>query len=232
MNNDRLITLENVTISHETTLVMESLSFTLSKNECVFFTGRVGSGKTSILRLLYGDISTYTGNVNVCGIDVKELRPSQIHELRRKLGIVFQDFQLLPDRSVRKNLEFVLKATGWKNDQFDERILEVLRATGMIDFADKLPSQLSGGEQQKVSIARALLNEPEIIIADEPTGNLDPTSSAEIFELLTGLTQQGKSVVIATHNYQMVAKYPNAKIYHCGNRTFREITLQELQGAE
>jgi len=232
MAEEILINLENVTISHDTNVVLDCIGFTFMQNECVFLTGRVGSGKTSLLRLLYADLSSFSGNAVVCGYDMNEMKPAMIHKLRRRLGIVFQDFQLLPDRSVRKNLEFVLKATGWRSEQFDERIQEVLRATGMNNAAEKMPSQLSGGEQQKVSISRALLNEPEIIIADEPTGNLDPTSSAEIFELLTGFTQQGKSLIMATHNYQMVAKYPNANIYHCCNKSLRKITLQELEKVE
>jgi cell division transport system ATP-binding protein len=232
MEDGKLISIENVTISHDSNVILENVNFSLGKNEHVFLTGRVGSGKTSLLRMLYADLTSFTGNAEVCGIDLKEIRPSRVYQLRRKLGIIFQDFQLLPDRSVRKNLEFVLKATGWKNEQFDERIIEVLRATGMNHAADKLPSQLSGGEQQKVSISRALLNEPEIILADEPTGNLDPTSTAEIFELLTGLTEQGRSVIMATHNYQMVAKYPATKIYYCRNKSLGQITLEELQTAE
>lgn len=232
MEERKLVHLENVSVSHDSNVVLEGVNFSLGINEYVFLTGRVGSGKTSLLRMLYADLDSFSGNAEVCGMDLHELRSAKVHILRRKLGIIFQDFQLLPDRNVRKNLEFVLKATGWKNEQFDERIQEVLRATGMLQSADKLPSQLSGGEQQKISIARALLNEPELILADEPTGNLDPISTAEIFELLTGLSEQGRSVIIATHNYQMVAKYPAAKIYYCRNKSLGQISLEELQMAE
>lgn len=232
MGEEQLIQLENVTLSHDTNTVLEGISFSLSPGECIYLTGRVGSGKTTLLRLLYADHTHFTGNVTVCGFDLQDMKPSRVHELRRKLGIVFQDFQLLPDRNVRKNLEFVLRATGWKPEQFDERIQEVLRATGMLTAIDKMPSQLSGGEQQKVAIARALLNEPDVILADEPTGNLDPVSSAEIFELLTGLAQQGKGIIMATHNYQMVEKFPVNAILHCSNRQMKALSLQELQAAE
>ncbi|PKP19852.1 MAG: phosphonate ABC transporter ATP-binding protein [Bacteroidetes bacterium HGW-Bacteroidetes-21] len=232
MTEGNLVLLENVSVAHQDTTVIEGLNLMVDHGSCVYLTGRVGSGKTSILRLLYGDLSVYAGNAMVCGYDLTDISQSKIPQLRKKLGIVFQDFQLLPDRSVKKNLEFVLKATGWKSDQFESRINEVLLSTGMTSALDKMPSQLSGGEQQKVSIARALLNDPELILADEPTGNLDPVSSVEIFELLIGLVQQGKGVIIATHNYQMIEKYPQARILYCSEKQTREIGVHELNTAE
>jgi cell division transport system ATP-binding protein len=193
--------------------------------EFIYLIGKTGTGKSSLLRTLYADIPVKQGDVEVAGYNLKSITEKHIPHLRRKLGIVFQDFQLLSDRNVRKNLEFVLNSTGWKNEkEINERIEDVLSKVGLETKSFKMPHQLSGGEQQRVAIARALLNDPEIILADEPTGNLDPDTSEEIIQLLIQISKTGRSVIVATHDFIMISKYPS-KILVCDHG---KILHQEL----
>ena len=196
-------------------LILSDVNIEIQPGEFIYLIGKTGTGKSSLLRTLYADIPIKVGEVEVAGFNLKKISQKQIPFLRRKLGIVFQDFQLLSDRNVRKNLEFVLKATGWKNQkEIDERIKDVLEKVGLETKDYKMPHQLSGGEQQRVAIARALLNDPEIILADEPTGNLDPDTSEEIIQLLIQISKAGRTVIVATHDFIMISKYPS-KILVC-----------------
>jgi len=196
-------------------LILSDVNIEVQAGEFIYLIGKTGTGKSSLLRTLYADIPIKQGDAEIAGFNLKNISQKQIPFLRRKLGIVFQDFQLLSDRNVRKNLEFVLKATGWKNQkEIDERIKTVLEKVGLETKDFKMPHQLSGGEQQRVSIARALLNDPEIILADEPTGNLDPDTSEEIIQLLVEISKTGRTVLVATHDFIMISKYPS-KILVC-----------------
>ena len=196
-------------------LVLSDVNIEVQAGEFIYLIGKTGTGKSSLLRTLYADIPIREGDAEIAGFNLKNISQNQIPFLRRKLGIVFQDFQLLSDRNVRKNLEFVLKATGWKNqNEIDNRIKTVLEKVGLETKDFKMPHQLSGGEQQRVSIARALLNDPEIILADEPTGNLDPDTSEEIIQLLVEISKTGRTVLVATHDFIMISKYPS-KILVC-----------------
>jgi len=196
-------------------LILSDVNIEVQAGEFIYLIGKTGTGKSSLLRTLYADIPIKQGDAEIAGFNLKKISQKQIPFLRRKLGIVFQDFQLLSDRNVRKNLEFVLKATGWKNQkEIDNRIKTVLEKVGLETKDFKMPHQLSGGEQQRVSIARALLNDPEIILADEPTGNLDPDTSEEIIQLLVEISKTGRTVLVATHDFIMISKYPS-KILVC-----------------
>jgi cell division transport system ATP-binding protein len=199
-----LVTFNNVTIFQDERPVIGNLTLDIKQGEFVYLLGKTGSGKSSFLKTLYGDLALTTGNASVCGFNLMELKPRQIPFLRRKLGIVFQDFQLLGDRSVYDNLKFVMKATGWSEEQkIKTRIANVLSKVRLEGKENKKPHELSGGEQQRVSIARALVNEPELILADEPTGNLDPQTSEEIFLLLKELSTAGCAVLFATHDMML-----------------------------
>ncbi|MGC9471179.1 MAG: cell division ATP-binding protein FtsE [Bacteroidales bacterium] len=207
---DTVVELKQATIAQNDHLVMKDVNMEVSKGEFVYLIGRVGSGKTSLIRTINAEIPLKEGTGFVAGFDLGKIRRRQIPLLRRKLGIVFQDFQLLTDRSVYDNLAFVLRATGWKNKkEINHRIAEVLEKVGMGYKGYKMPNQLSGGEQQRVVIARALLNNPELILADEPTGNLDPETSDGIMAVLTEIRNSGRAVVMATHNYNLLKKYPS-----------------------
>jgi cell division transport system ATP-binding protein len=197
-------------------LVVNNVSFEVASHEFVYLIGKTGSGKSSILKMLYGEILPATGYVEVAGFNLKEMDADKLPFLRRKLGIVFQDFQLLTDRTINDNLRFVLKATGWKDrTKIEQRLNEVLDAVGLSTKGFKMPYELSGGEQQRVVIARALLNKPEIILADEPTGNLDPETSDEILKLLIDLSRQnGTAILMASHDYMTIKKYPGRTL-HC-----------------
>jgi cell division transport system ATP-binding protein len=198
-------------------LVLSGVNFTIRKNEFVYLVGKTGSGKTSLLKTFYGELPVVEGTVNVAGYDLGTIRVKDIPFLRRKLGIVFQDFQLLPDRSVNENLHFVMKATGWKDKhKMDVRTQEVLDKVGLGTKGFKMPHQLSGGEQQRVAIARALVNDPEVILADEPTGNLDPETSEGIMNLLFEISKSGRAILMATHNYSLFRKFP-ARTLKCEN---------------
>jgi len=205
-------------------LVLKEVSLMIHRGEFVYLIGRVGSGKTSLIRTLNAELPLKKGHGMVAGFVLEKIKRFQIPRLRRKLGVVFQDFQLLTDRNVYHNLEFVLKATGWKNKkQIDQRIQTVLGKVGMPDKGYKMPHQLSGGEQQRVVIARALLNDPDIILADEPTGNLDPETSTDIVRLLLEISESGRAVLIATHNYSLLSKYP-ARTLKCEDGKLLEMS--------
>jgi cell division transport system ATP-binding protein len=208
--SETVLSLKNVTIYQDKNPVLSDVNIDVNHGEFLYLIGRTGSGKSSFLKTLYADLSLTEGEGSVVGYDLATLKESDIPYLRRKLGVVFQDFKLLPDRSVKDNLLFVLKATGWsEQEEMDVKIEEVLDKVGMKGFASKMPHQLSGGEQQRVGIARALLNDPELILADEPTGNLDPQTSIEVMEVLRKINANGKTILMATHDYALVLKYPS-----------------------
>lgn len=223
MGNNILLQLEHVGICRNENVVLQDASFALDPGEFVYVIGKVGSGKSSLLKALYCEIPLQSGEGRLLGYDLTRMKRKYIPYLRRKLGIVFQDFQLLTDRSVIKNLEFVLKATGWKNKaDIERRIDEVLSQVGMQNKGYKMPHELSGGEQQRVVIARALLNTPDIILADEPTGNLDPETSGQIVQLLHDICKKGTAVIMTTHNYTLVHNYP-ARIVKCENACLYDV---------
>lgn len=223
MEEDILLKLENVEICREENRVLHDACLTLRNGEFVYVIGKVGSGKSSLLKSLYCEIPIRQGEARIMDYNLTKMKRKDIPYLRRKLGIVFQDFQLLTDRSVSKNLEFVLKATGWKKKiEIKERIDEVLRQVGMQDKGYKMPHELSGGEQQRIVIARALLNNPKLILADEPTGNLDPETSGQIVQLLHDICQQGTAVIMTTHNYTIVHNFP-ARIVKCENACLSDV---------
>jgi cell division transport system ATP-binding protein len=196
-------------------LILSDVSFNIQSSEFVYLIGDTGSGKSSLLKTLYGELPLKKGTINVSDYKLFKLKKENIPFLRRKIGIVFQDFQLLPDRSVHENLAFVLEATGWKNkEEINNRIKEVLEKVNMQDHIYKMPHELSGGEQQRVCISRALLNDPKVILADEPTGNLDPDTTDKILELLHGLCKGGCAVLMATHEHTLLERFP-AKIIKC-----------------
>ena len=208
-----VIQLKNVDIFQQKILILSDVSFTVNKGEFVYMVGKTGSGKSNLLKLMYGDIVPASGEIEVVGYDMRKIKAKNIQRLRRKLGIVFQDYQLLQDRSVFENLKFVTKVTGWKDKKLrDERIAEVLEMVGLKTKGHKLPHQLSGGEQQRVCIARALINNPEIILADEPTGNLDPESSYDIFNLFKQISEKGTAVLVATHDFLIINQIPSRVI--------------------
>ena len=209
MMKSEIIVFNEVSLKISETNIIENLNFSISLGDFTYLIGKTGSGKSSIIRSIYCDIPIQSGNCVIDGIKIDKIKINQIPLLRRKIGIIFQDFKLLSDRSVHKNLEFVLKATEWKDKlKIDERINEVLNQVGMINMKDRFPHQLSGGEQQRVSIARAILNKPDLILADEPTGNLDPATSKEIMNLLIDINNQGSTVLMATHDYDMISNFP------------------------
>ena len=222
-----LIDYQNVSIYQAEKCVLQSVNFHVDEGEFAYLIGKVGSGKSSLLKTLYCELDLVEGETDkaeILGRDLKAIRRKDIPALRKEMGIIFQDFQLLHDRTVRKNFEFVLKATGWKNKKDrDKRIEEVLNEVGMIEKIDKMPHELSGGEQQRVAIARALLNNPKIIIADEPTGNLDPETANNIVSLLKDITKQGTAVVMTTHNIPMLDKFPGI-VYRCKDGVLHDVT--------
>jgi cell division transport system ATP-binding protein len=204
-----ILSLKNVSIYQENNLILSDINLEVQKGEFLYFIGKTGSGKSSFMKVLYADLPLKEGEGTIVDYNLNTLKEKDIPFLRRKIGIVFQDFKLLSDRSIKENLLFVLKATGWKDkSEMDAQINEVLEKVGMANLASKMPHQLSGGEQQRVAIARALLNDPELILADEPSGNLDPQTSIEIMEVLRNINANGKTVVIATHDYALLLKYP------------------------
>jgi Predicted ATPase involved in cell division len=224
---DVIIELKDCHIWQQENLVLSNVNFSVGKGEFLYLVGKVGSGKTSVIKTLNAQLPLKNGTGIVAGFNLAKLKKKDIPLLRRKLGIVFQDFQLLIDRTVHANLEFVLKATGWKNEgEIDARIAEVLEKVGLGTKGYKMPHQLSGGEQQRVVIGRALLNDPEIILADEPTGNLDPETSEGIIKLLLDISSTGRAVIIATHNYTILKKFP-ARIVRCDENKLIEVKNDE-----
>ncbi|MBQ4380396.1 MAG: ATP-binding cassette domain-containing protein [Bacteroidaceae bacterium] len=231
-----LINYRNVNVYQDDTLILENVNMNIGEGEFVYLTGKVGSGKSSLLKTLYGELpcngdkqqrkalSDVDSEATVLDFDMLRIRRKNLPDLRRSLGIIFQDFQLLTDRTVRENLRFVLRATGWKNkEDITRRIDEVLSLVEMTDKADKMPNELSGGEQQRIAIARAILNSPKLILADEPTGNLDTETGRLITELLRGLCKDGSSVLMITHNLSLLEEYPG-RVFHCKNSTITELT--------
>jgi cell division transport system ATP-binding protein len=217
MSLEQVIELENASIYQRDNLVLSEVNFKLNKGEFAYLIGKTGSGKSSLLKTLYAELPLNDGEGKINDFSLENLKSKDIPFLRRGIGIVFQDFQLLTDRDIHKNLLFVLKATGWKNKtEIEERILEVLTKVNLEDKLYKMPNQLSGGEQQRVVIARALLNNPDIILADEPTGNLDPETSEEILKILMEIKNSGRAVLMATHNYNILKKFQE-QTYKCEN---------------
>ncbi len=218
-----IIALTNCTIEQAGSTVLDAVNFLVNKGEFWYLVGKTGSGKSSLLKTLYGELPLKHGKGNVAGYELLKLKRRKIPYLRRKLGVVFQDFQLLNDRSVNENLKFVLRATGWrKRAEMNQRCEELLTQLGLAGKGEKNPHQLSGGEQQRVAIARALLNKPEIILADEPTGNLDPETSSEILNLLFEISKTGTAVLMATHDYTIMEKFP-FKTLRCENGKLTEV---------
>jgi cell division transport system ATP-binding protein len=217
MTGEHIIELEKTSIYQNENLILANVSLTISRGEFLYLIGKTGSGKSSLLKTIYAELPVRSGSATVAGFNMVKLRTKDVPYLRRKLGIVFQDFQLLMDRSVNENLFFVMRSTGWKDKrQMQKRLLEVLAKVNLGNKGAKMPHQLSGGEQQRVAIARALVNDPEVILADEPTGNLDPESSEGIISLLMDISKTGSAVIMATHNYTFFDKYP-ARTLLCEN---------------
>jgi cell division transport system ATP-binding protein len=226
--NNPIINIEGVNIQQMNHKVFSNISLKIEKGEFLYLIGDTGSGKSSLLKALYAEIKVSNGNISVADIDLTQIKHKEVPSFRRKLGIVFQDFQLLTDRTVADNLEFVLKATGWENKkEISNRLNEVLDSVHLNGVKDKMPYELSGGEQQRAAIARALLNHPEIILADEPTGNLDPEKSEKIIELLQEINAKGTTVLIATHDYLIIKKY-QARTIKCDDQKVIEIDPQTL----
>ena len=209
-----LINYKNINIYQETQLILENVNIEVEEGEFVYVTGKVGTGKSSLIKTFYGELPVLVGDkAEVLGYNMIKLRRKYLPELRRKLGVIFQDFQLLTDRTVEDNLRFVLKATGWKKKaDIEQRITDVLTLVGMNEFRKNMPNQLSGGEQQRIAIARAILNRPQLILADEPTGNLDPDTSAFITSLLHNICEAGSTVIMITHNVQLLDSHPGRVI--------------------
>ena len=223
---EALIRYTDVEIHQQELCVLNGVNLELHKGEFVYLVGKVGSGKTSLLKTFYGELDIASGKAEVLGYDMLHIKRKHIPQLRRKLGIVFQDFQLLTDRTVYDNLEFVLRATGWKSKgEIKDKIEEVLNLVGMSNKGNKLPNELLGGKQQRIVIARAVLNSPEIILADEPTGNLDSETGHVIAELLHGISEAGALVVMTTHNLQLLREFPG-KVYRCADHLMTDVTAE------
>jgi cell division transport system ATP-binding protein len=218
-----ILSLRNATIYQEGKTILSDVNLEVNQGEFIYVIGKTGSGKSSLLKTLYADLELREGAGHIVDFDLATLKEDDIPFLRRKIGIVFQDFKLLPDRTVKDNMLFVLKATGWTDtSEMLQKIDEVLDKVGMKDFTNKMPHQLSGGEQQRVAIARALLNDPELILADEPTGNLDPQTSAEVLEVLRKINANGKTVLMSTHDYALLVKFPS-KTLKCEDAKIFEV---------
>ena len=223
--NNTIISIKNVIISYTNNLILENINLEINKGDFIYLIGETGSGKSSLLKALYKGIELNRGSIIVSEYDLKKIRKSKIAYLRRELGIIFQDFQLLSDRNIYKNLEFVLRSTGWKDkNKIKNRISEVLNKVHLKKVEKKMPFELSGGEQQRVSIARSLLNNPKIILADEPTGNLDPEKSKSIIETLKEINLEGTTIIIATHDYSIIKNFPN-KTYRFENKVIKEVLM-------
>lgn len=223
-----VLSLQDVTIYQDNNAVLSNINLEVNHGEFLYVIGKTGSGKSSLMKTLYADLKLKDGEGTFVDYDLKTLRERDIPYLRRKIGIVFQDFKLLPDRTVSENLLFVLKATGWSEAQeMSVKINEVLDKVGMKSAANKMPHQLSGGEQQRIAVARALLNDADVILADEPTGNLDPQTSVEVMQLLREINQNGKTIIMATHDYALLMKFPS-KTLKCENGTLFEVVQRTV----
>ena len=221
--NNPIISIKNLYISYEKNEILEDINLEVNKGDFIYFIGKTGSGKSSLLKSLYKSVDFQKGNVLINGHNLKKIKKKNIAYLRREIGIIFQDFQLLSDRNVYKNLEFILRSTGWKDKhKIKERIQEVLTTVHLKGIEKNMPNELSGGEQQRVSIARALLNHPEIIIADEPTGNLDPEKSKSIIETMKEINENGTTIIIATHDYSIIKDFPS-KTFRFQNKKMTEV---------
>lgn len=218
-----ILSLKNVTVYQEENVILSNINLEVNQGEFIYIIGKTGSGKSSLMKTLYADLPLKEGEGEIVDFNLGTLKEDDIPFLRRKIGFVFQDFKLLPDRTVKDNMLFVLEATGWEDkDAIQNKIDEVLDKVGMKEYADKMPHQLSGGEQQRVAIARALLNNPELILADEPTGNLDPQTSIEVLDVLRKINANGKTVIMATHDYALLLKFPS-KTLKCEEANLFEV---------
>ncbi|MGB5819813.1 MAG: ATP-binding cassette domain-containing protein [Saonia sp.] len=222
--SESVLKLKDVGVFQKENMVLNDINLEVKKGEFVYLIGKTGSGKSSLMKTLYADLPLQEGNGRIVGFNLKTLEEKDIPFLRRKLGIVFQDFKLLPDRNINNNLLFVLKATGWTDEvKMSSKIEEVLDKVGMKTKGFKFPHELSGGEQQRIAIARALLNNPELILADEPTGNLDPQTSVEVMKVLQEINKTGRTILMATHDYALILKYPSKTLKCDGNKVFEVI---------
>jgi len=221
---ESILNLKDVAVFQKENMVLNDITLEVKKGEFVYLIGKTGSGKSSLMKTLYADLPLLEGHGRIVGFNLKTLEEKDIPFLRRKLGIVFQDFKLLPDRNINRNLLFVLRATGWKDpDKMNAKIEEVLDKVGMKTKGFKFPHELSGGEQQRIAIARALLNDPEIILADEPTGNLDPQTSVEVMKVLQEINKNGRTILMATHDYALLLKYPSKTLKCDGAKVFEVV---------
>lgn len=219
-----ILSLQSANIYQEKNPILTNVSIDVNRGEFIYLIGKTGAGKSSFLKTLYADLPLTEGNGTIVDYDLRQLKEKDIPYLRRKLGVVFQDFKLLPDRNVKENLLFVLKATGWTaKEEMNVKIDEVLDKVGMKNYQTKMPHQLSGGEQQRIAIARALLNDPELILADEPTGNLDPQTSVEVMEVLRKINANGKTIVMATHDYALLLKFPSKTLKFDEGKVFEVV---------
>ena len=226
--NKPIILLEGVNLYQDERLLFDNINLSINKGDFIYLVGETGSGKSSLVKSLYAEIKISAGNIFVANYNLNKIDRNEIPKLRRDLGIVFQDFQLLSDRTVNENLKFVLKATGWtKKEEISKRINDVLASVHLENYNNKMPHELSGGEKQRAAIARSLLNNPKVILADEPTGSLDPKKSEKIIELLKEINEKGTTVVIATHDYEIIKKF-NARIIKCSEKKLQEISIDEL----
>jgi len=226
--SDTILSFKNAAIYQRDTLILSDVNISIKKGEFVYLIGKTGTGKSSFMKTLYGDLPLKDGEGFIVDYNLRKLKEKQIPYLRRKLGVVFQDFKLLNDRTLQENLLFVLKATGWKNKQeMESKVKDVLQRVGMNTKNFKYPYQLSGGEQQRVGIARALLNDPELILADEPTGNLDPQTSLEVMEVLRKINANGNTILMATHDYALLLKYPSKTLKCDGQKVFEVVQKEK-----
>jgi cell division transport system ATP-binding protein len=223
-----VLSLKNATIYQEDKVILSNVNLEVNRGEFLYLIGKTGSGKSSFMKTLYADLPLNEGTGHIVDFDLETLKENDIPFLRRKIGIVFQDFKLLPDRSIQDNMLFVLRATGWSDqNEMERKIEEVLDKVGMKNYAQKMPHQISGGEQQRVAIARALLNDPELILADEPTGNLDPQTSVEVLEVLKKINANGKTIIMATHDYALLMKFPS-KTLKCEDSKIFEVVQRTV----